>query len=150
MKKWRVLVPMATIAALLVLLVLPVGASAAPKETVSASGGCIQWHYVRCGQTLASIARMYGTSVSYLAAINGLPDPNRIYAGTYLCVRTAHPKPCGFWYTVKRGDTLGNIGWRFGWSASYLASVNHLCNPNLIYPGQRLWIPCHPCGWCDP
>jgi LysM repeat protein len=42
---------------------------------------------------------------------------------------------------VRRGDTLGDIGWRYGSSALELARANHVRNPNLIYPGQRLWIP---------
>ena len=42
---------------------------------------------------------------------------------------------------VRCGDTLGDIGWRYGSSALELARVNHIRNPNLIYPGQRLWIP---------
>jgi LysM repeat protein len=146
MKRLRLFVPVAVIAAVL-LLIAPAGALAAPNEGAAGSG-CVKWHYVRCGQTLASIARTYGTSVSYLAAINGIANPNRIYAGTSLCVRKSAPPPkpraCGgFWYTVKCGDTLNKIGARYGWSAAYLAQVNHNCNPNLIYAGQKLWIPGH-------
>lgn len=47
----------------------------------------------------------------------------------------------GWTYVVRCGDTLGDIGWRYGSSAWELARVNHIRNPNLIYPGQRLWIP---------
>jgi LysM repeat protein len=160
MKKFRLLVPLATIAAVLLLLIAPAGALAAPDQG-NAGPGCVQWHYVRCGQTLASIARMYGTSVSYLAAINGIANPNRIYAGQSLCVRKGAappppkpgphpgpgPKPCsdGFTYVVRHGETLSSIGWRYGWSAAYLAQVNHIWNPNVIYAGQRLWIPGHGC-----
>jgi LysM repeat protein len=151
MKRLRLLVPVATIAAVLLLLFAPAGALAAPDEG-HAGPGCVQWHYVRCGQTLSGIARMYGTSVSYLAAINGLANPNQIYAGQSLCVRNGAPPPPpkpgphpggGFWYTVRCGETLSSIGWQTGWSASYLAQVNHLWNPNVIYAGQRLWIPGH-------
>jgi LysM repeat protein len=148
MRKLRLLIPVATVAAVLLLLIAPAGALAAPDKWAP-GGSCVQWHYVQCGQTLAGIAGMYGTSVYYLTAINGIANPNVIYAGQSLCVRTSAPpppKPCGgFWYTVRCGDTLANIGWRYGWSAAYLAQVNHLCNPNLIYAGQRLWIPGHGC-----
>ena len=149
MKRLRLFVPVTVILTVLLLLIAPAGALAAPSETVHQSG-CVQWHRVQCGQTLASIARMYGTSVAYLTAINGIANPNRIYVGTSLCVRKSAPpppKPCGgFWYTVKCGDTLNKIGARYGWSAAYLAQVNHNCNPNLIYAGQRLWIPGHGCA----
>jgi nucleoid-associated protein YgaU len=47
----------------------------------------------------------------------------------------------GFTYVVRCGDTLGDIGWRYGSSALELAQINGICNPNLIYPGQSLWIP---------
>ncbi len=146
MKRLRLFVPVAVIAAVL-LLMAPAAALAAPNEGEHHSG-CVQWHRVRCGQTLAEIARMYGTSVSYLTAINGLANPNVIYAGTSLCVRSSHARPGpkerpddGFTYTVRCGDTLNRIGARYGWSAAYLARVNHIPNPNVIYVGQRLWIP---------
>jgi LysM repeat protein len=158
MKKLRLIVPLAMIVAVLLLMIAPAGALAAPDQGAP-KASCLQWHYVRHGQTLAQIARMYGTSTAYLTAINGLSNPNRIYAGTSLCVRAnkpgpgphpapgPKPKPCsdGFTYVVRHGDTLSSIGWRYGLSSAYLAQVNHLWNPNVIYAGQRLWIPGHGC-----
>lgn len=46
-------------------------------------------------------------------------------------------------YTVKAGDTLGNIGYANGTTASKLAAANGIKNPNLIRPGQVIRIP-HP------
>jgi LysM repeat protein len=154
MKRLRLLVPVAVITAVVLLLIAPAGAFAAPNEGAH-GGGCVQWHTVRCGQTLSGIARMYGTSVDYLMSINGIHNPNKIYAGTNLCVAAGHPEPqpgprpgpgprhCddGFTYVVKCGDTVGNIAWRFGVNSTYLAQANGLWNPNVIYAGQRLWIP---------
>jgi LysM repeat protein len=45
-------------------------------------------------------------------------------------------------YHVRRGDTLANIAWRYGTSVSALARLNGLRNPNLIYAGQWLRVPC--------
>jgi LysM repeat protein len=45
-------------------------------------------------------------------------------------------------YRVRRGDTLANIAWRHFTSVSYLASINGIRNPNLIYAGQLLRVPC--------
>jgi LysM repeat protein len=45
-------------------------------------------------------------------------------------------------YTVKRGDTMYGIAYRFGTTAAYLSAVNRLHNPRLIYPGQHLQVPC--------
>lgn len=44
-------------------------------------------------------------------------------------------------YTVKAGDTLGNIGYRHGSTASAIGSANGIGNLNLIRPGQVLTIP---------
>ena len=45
-------------------------------------------------------------------------------------------------YTVRPGDTLSAIARRYGTSVWYLASVNHLANPNYIRVGQHLFVPC--------
>ena len=45
------------------------------------------------------------------------------------------------WYTVRPGDTLGNLGWAHHTNALALAKANQIANPNLIYVGQRLCIP---------
>lgn len=44
-------------------------------------------------------------------------------------------------YVVQPGDTLFNIGRRFGVTVSELAGVNGITDINLIYPGQELKIP---------
>lgn len=41
-------------------------------------------------------------------------------------------------YIVQRGDTLGAIGLRMGTPWGALARANHIPNPNLIFPGQRV------------
>ncbi|MEK7677669.1 MAG: LysM peptidoglycan-binding domain-containing protein [Verrucomicrobiota bacterium] len=43
-------------------------------------------------------------------------------------------------YTVKAGDTLGNIGYKYGTTATAIANANGIKNPNLIRPGQVLKI----------
>jgi LysM repeat protein len=130
----------------IVLLALPMAASAETAQTAGGSG-CAQFYKIKCGDTLSKIARTYGTSVNHLASLNGIANPDYIIAGTTICVKAkpAPPPPPsgGFYYTVKCGDTLGNIGWKYGWSATYLAQVNGIPNPNLIYAGQVLWIPAH-------
>lgn len=48
-------------------------------------------------------------------------------------------------YTVKTGDSLVEIGNRFGstlfWEAIYVANADLIETPELIYPGQQLEIP---------
>lgn len=53
------------------------------------------------------------------------PAPDPVLRGTYL---------------VQQGDTLGAIASRFGTTYVYLAQINGIANPNLIYPGQVLKI----------
>ncbi len=52
------------------------------------ASSCTQWHVVKKGETLAKIGRYYGVSWQYLASINGIKNPNKIYAGQVLCVST--------------------------------------------------------------
>ena len=59
---------------------------------------------------------------------------------------TAVAKPSGQNYTVKRGDCLWKIAKRFygngaKYTTIYNANRSKIRNPNLIYPGQVLWIP---------
>ncbi len=44
-------------------------------------------------------------------------------------------------HVVRRGDTLAKVAVRYGVSVAALSRANNLRNPNLIYVGQRLWIP---------
>lgn len=44
-------------------------------------------------------------------------------------------------YTVTRGDTLSAIARRYGVTVSEIVKLNNIQNPNLIYVGQRLYIP---------
>ena len=44
-------------------------------------------------------------------------------------------------YTVKAGDTLGNIGYKYGTTATAIGAANGIKNLNLIRPGQKLKIP---------
>lgn len=127
---------------LVAVLALPSAAEAAPP----ASGGF--WHLVKYGETLASISRHYGVPVDSIAAVNGLVNINRIWAGTYLWIPATHVPPtfppgqtCRTKYTVKRGDTLARIAGWYGVTVWRLAWNNGIKNVNLIYPGQRLCIP---------
>ncbi len=51
------------------------------------SGQAAQYYTVRSGDTLSGIAAKYGTSYQAIAKLNGLGNPNLIYAGQKLRVR---------------------------------------------------------------
>lgn len=105
--------------------------------------GCGYTYIVRYGDTLSGIAYMHGVSVNSIVSANGIANPHRIYAGQRLYI------PCSGWYapvhgtyyTVRMGDTLSSIAWRSGVSVWALVHANHIANPNVIYAGQRLYIP---------
>lgn len=50
------------------------------------------YHYVRWGETLSSIGRLYGVNAYAIARANGLANPNRIYAGQTLLI----PSTCTY------------------------------------------------------
>lgn len=43
--------------------------------------------------------------------------------------------------TVVRGDTLSQIAIKYDTSYQYLARINNIANPNLIYVGQKICVP---------
>lgn len=111
---------------------------------------CRCWYIVRHGDTLSAIAWRHGTTVWTLVRMNGLANPNYIWAGQRLCVPCGGyypppppPPPCGVVHVVCRGDTVYSIARRYGSTVQAIAAANHLWNPSLIWVGQRLVIPCH-------
>lgn len=115
-----------------------------PAPTPAPAGGS---YTVVSGDTLSGIASRFGTTYQYLAQINGIADPNKIYTGQVLKVPGGSdapapaPQPNGQTYTVRSGDTLSAIGAKLGVDWHTIASVNGLADPNLIYPGQVLRLP---------
>ena len=132
---------------LAVMLVLAASASvtlAAPQAAYSYS--CVAYHTVRFGDTLNSISRLYNVSVQALMAANNIYNPNLIFAGQTLCIPGSAPvpprPPCGTYYTVQWGDTLSSIAARYGTTMQAIMYANNLGNPNYIYAGMILYIPC--------
>jgi LysM repeat protein len=111
------------------------------------SGGlyCTRTHVVQRGENLFRIGLRYNTTWTTLAAINGISNPARIYAGQTLCISQSgwhNPgQPLPGTHTVQPGDTLSQIARRYGISMTVLAQVNGITNVNRIYAGQVLRIP---------
>lgn len=118
-----------------------------PQRSAVAASTCQTQHLVQRGETLAKIAQRYNVKWTDIATANNLSNPNRIVAGTYLCIpiknppTTPPPATCQTTHIVQRGETLYRIGLRYGVSQTIIAQVNNLTNPNRIYAGQRLCIP---------
>jgi LysM repeat protein len=100
--------------------------------------GTTQNYTVQRGDTLASIAQRFNTSLQNLINLNGIQNPNRVLVGQVLRVPAAPPQVSH--YTVRYGDTLFRIALRFGVSVHSLQVNNGIVNANRIYAGQVLRI----------
>lgn len=107
-----------------------------PDSTTVVEQPSTTTHIVQYGETLSSIATQYGTTYQALASLNGLSNPNMIYAGQVL--KLSGVASATRTYTVQYGDNLSLIATKLGTTYQTLAQRNGLSNPNLIYPGQTL------------
>ncbi|MCX8081789.1 MAG: LysM peptidoglycan-binding domain-containing protein [bacterium] len=128
------------------------------------SEGITQYHYVKKGETLSSIAKRYGTTVYELKKLNDL-ETSMIKPKQKIIVRkveeskTAEKEnkptkkennssakisvPAGNYetisYTVKKGDTLERISKKYGVSVKKIKKTNNLKSSNIKI-GQNLKI----------
>ncbi len=98
-------------------------------------------HTVQAGETLHLIAQQYGVTVDAIVSANQLSDPDQIKVGQRLIIPTAGAAASTTVYTVQPGDTLALIARRYATTVDKLATLNLLTNPNLIYVGQKLYLP---------
>jgi murein DD-endopeptidase MepM/ murein hydrolase activator NlpD len=84
-------------------LVVPQGKGGATPSGAPASG---VFHVVKAGETLATIARRFGTTQSAIAAANGLSNPNLIREGQRLVV------PGQQWLCPVKGYTTPVHNWQ--------------------------------------
>lgn len=94
---------------------------------------------VRRGDTLWGLSRRFGTTVERLVELNHIPNPNLIYVNQILEIPGR--APIEKTYMVQPGDTLWRISRMYGVTVNQIAELNHISNPNLIYPGQVFRIP---------
>jgi LysM repeat protein len=104
---------------------------------------------VQPGDTLSEIALRYGMTVAQLRELNGITDPNRIFAGQRLRL-TGKPRaeantptavPAAAVHVVASGETLTGIAHRYGSTIAAIAAANGIRNPSYLRVGQRLSIP---------
>ena len=114
----------------------PVTPTPAPKPTPSA----VRTYTVQAGDTLSGIASKFGTTYQHLAEINGIANPNLIYAGQVIKIDGGSAPTQAKYYTIQSGDTLSGIASKYGTTWQKLQAMNGISNPNLIYPGQRIRV----------
>lgn len=107
-------------------------------------------YVVQKGDSLDRISRKTGVSVADITRQNALKDPDAIKPGQVLRLGESAPARTSAApsassgprrYTVREGDTLGEIAKRTGVSALAIASHNRLDDPNDLREGQTLTIP---------
>jgi LysM repeat protein len=92
------------------------------------------------GDTLTQIAAEYGTTVTALAAANGISDPNEVMAGTVLQLPATSGASVTS-VTVSAGQTVSSIAQQYGITLESIVSANDLSDPNFIYAGEVLNLP---------
>jgi len=113
-------------------------------------------HRVRNGENLGTISRKYRVSIHNIAAVNKIKNRHKIKVGQVLTIpvrgatkvsysSVSSKRPSGTKkevYTVKKGDTLGQIADNYRVQARQIRSWNGIKYGEYIYPGQKitLWL----------
>lgn len=112
-----------------------------------------QTHIVQPGESLQSIAGLYGIDARALATENHVTAENPLVVGQQLRIAfppperiaapptDAPPEPEGVLHTVIDGDTLFKIATQYGVTVADLVQTNGIDDPTLIFAGQQLLIP---------
>jgi LysM repeat protein len=141
-------------------LIIPTTSVAAQPAAPAAPAAVSGVHIVAPGETLNTIARRYGVTLSALLAANNIPNPNRLLVGQRVVIPGAVSAPAAGnppaaapaaapeqpaaqvrTHVVKRGEGLARIAAQYGISWQALANFNNISNPDLIYAGMVLRIP---------
>ena len=136
----------------------PITKESIRKNAATTNGGD-RVHIVKRGETLGHIAMKYHVSVKNLMRWNGLSSKSvlrigqriRIYGGSGPAVSSSSggskssattTKSGGYeWYTIKKGDTLLGIAYKFkGVSLNDILILNGLTKNSKIYPGRKIKI----------
>lgn len=101
---------------------------------------------VQYGDTLSSIARLYGSTVPAIISTNNITNPNLIYPGATLLIPVEEEvfpgtPPGGLIYTVQPGDTLYTVSLLFAVSIQSILALNNIPVPSRIYPGLKIVLP---------
>lgn len=126
---WRGLTAFA--AAWLILAITATTAGAAPEPPPR--------HVVQPGDTLATIAQQYGSTVEAIMAANALADPDRITAGQTLVTPPAAAPLLRI--EVQPRETLNEVARRFHARPADLLAINELPQSQKLLPGQDLLVP---------
>jgi murein DD-endopeptidase MepM/ murein hydrolase activator NlpD len=92
------------------------------------------------GDTVDSVAQLFGVPVQSLIDANHLAPPYELTPGQELAIPHAGASPSGI-YTVVAGDTLFHIAREHATTVSALAAANGLQPPYVLKIGQQIQLP---------
>lgn len=102
-------------------------------------------YVVEPGDTLYSIAEVYGVDAASIAAANGIQNLELLRVGQQIFIPGITPAEAAainqVVHVVQPGEGLLGIAVQYGVSAEEIAQLNNLQNTDIIYPGQNLIIP---------
>lgn len=98
-------------------------------------------YIVRAGDTLFTIAQMYGTTVERILAANPGLTANNLQIGQQICIPRATSTCNGILYTVRAGDTLFTIAQMYGVTVERILAANPGLTVNNLQIGQQICIP---------
>lgn len=129
-------------------------ATATPTVTAGPSPTATQVvHLIEEGETLFTIAELYGANVCLIMAVNNITDPALLVVGTSLIIPpddvelpTATPLPTDLprgarlTYVVQCGDTLDSIAAKFNSTGQDVAEVNDIEDDQGLFIGQVIEV----------
>ncbi|WP_143803355.1 LysM peptidoglycan-binding domain-containing protein, partial [Oenococcus oeni] len=134
-------------------VVTTTGSTSTSSTSSSSTSSSSKSYTVASGDTLTSIAKAYGTTVSAIATANNISNPDYIYVGEVLTIgsststststsstSSSSTSSSSKSYTVASGDTLTSIAKAYGTTVSAIATANNISNPDYIYVGEVLTI----------
>ncbi|WP_180366935.1 glucosaminidase domain-containing protein, partial [Oenococcus oeni] len=127
-------------------VVTTTGSTSTSSTSSSSTSSSSKSYTVASGDTLTSIAKAYGTTVSAIATANNISNPDYIYVGEVLTIgsststststsstSSSSTSSSSKSYTVASGDTLTSIAKAYGTTVSAIATANNISNPDYIY-----------------
>lgn len=112
--------------------------SVVPASQAKADAATV--HVVKRGDTIHSIAKKYGISITTVLSINKLSAKSIIFPGQRLQIGSVIPKAAKpitpAEHTVQPGETLASIANHYGIALNSLLSANGFSETSLVYGGQ--------------
>lgn len=121
----------------------PTAADPPPAGTVAEDNSVT--HIVAEGETLSTIAELYGVDSNSILTFNNLANPNLLRLGQALQIPGVSPgeaaRLSGQIHVVQTGESLSQIAAQYGVAVEEIIALNEIGNPNDIRVGQELVIP---------